>query len=245
MIPAGTQLAAGVVVQEGDPEFTNPHDDAWCAENSTEPLTFFPAHSAPLEIIFLSGASALPAEWEGSAVVALHGSWDTTPSVGHQVVRIGLGTTDGEAMPTATTDGAVFARGDLRRSARGRPVGLGVGHERGVPGTADGPGRFSGGRCPLRFERQRIGIHGHRGSRAGCDLSNCANHALTGGCIDAPVWRRCDEIAQQRPKEAPVSVGIEFAITLRWELTGCSGRRSHQGNAFQRAQLRQSDRSTL
>jgi glucose/arabinose dehydrogenase len=39
--------------------------------------------------------------------VALHGSWDTSPSVGHQVVRVALGS-DGEAMPTAASDGARF-----------------------------------------------------------------------------------------------------------------------------------------
>lgn len=119
MVPAGTQLASNVVVHEGEPEFTNPHDDAWCAENSTEPLTFFPAHSAPLDVLFLRGASALPAEWEGSALVALHGSWDTTPSVGHQIVRISLGSEDGDAMPTASNDGTSFEHEVVFGGARG------------------------------------------------------------------------------------------------------------------------------
>jgi glucose/arabinose dehydrogenase len=142
MTPAGTQLASDVAVREGEPAFTNPHDDAWCAENSTQPVTFFPAHSAPLDILFLSGATALPAEWEGSALVALHGSWDTSPSVGHQVVRISLGTEDGEAMPTATMDGARFDHEVIFGGTRGdglwgwasgssgeypvRPVGIAV-----------------------------------------------------------------------------------------------------------------------
>ncbi len=142
MIPAGTQLASDVVEGENDPEFTNPHDDAWCAANSTQPLTFFPAHSAPLEITFLRGATALPPEWEGSALVALHGSWDTSPSVGHQVVRISLGSQPGDAMPTATTEGAEFEHEVIFGGSRGdglwgwasgtageypvRPVGLAV-----------------------------------------------------------------------------------------------------------------------
>jgi len=37
-----------------------------------------PAHSAPLGLTFLEG-SALPAPWNGGAVVAVHGSWDRTP----------------------------------------------------------------------------------------------------------------------------------------------------------------------
>jgi glucose/arabinose dehydrogenase len=142
MIPAGTQLAADVAPVEGDPEFTNPHDDAWCAENSTEPVTFFPAHSAPLDIMFVNGASALPPEWEGSALVALHGSWDTSPSVGHQVVRISLGSEAGDAMPTASSEGARFEHEVIFGGARGdglwgwasgtageypvRPVGIAV-----------------------------------------------------------------------------------------------------------------------
>jgi glucose/arabinose dehydrogenase len=142
MVQAGTQLAADIVEQEGEPEFTNPHDDAWCGENSTEPLTFFPAHSAPLDILVLSDATAMPAEWEGSALVSLHGSWDTSPSVGHQIVRVSLGSEDGDALPTAANDGARFEHEVIFGGARGgglwgwasgssgeypvRPVGIAV-----------------------------------------------------------------------------------------------------------------------
>jgi len=108
MVPAGTQLAGTVRFQEDEPAFENPHDDAWCAANSNRPLTFFPAHSAPLDVVFVDAAEALPLDWEGHALVTLHGSWDTSSSVGHQVVKVAM-TTDGSMpMPTADMDGTIF-----------------------------------------------------------------------------------------------------------------------------------------
>jgi len=108
MIPAGTQLAGTVQFWEGEPAFENPHDDAWCATNSTPPLTFFPAHSAPLDLLFVSNAGALPAAWEGHALVALHGSWDTSTSVGHQVVKVATATGGSMDMPKADMEGTLF-----------------------------------------------------------------------------------------------------------------------------------------
>jgi glucose/arabinose dehydrogenase len=86
-VPPGTQLATQI---EG---FDNPRDDAWCAQSSTPPLTFLPAHTAPLDITFFEAgpAEALPAEWVGGAFVSLHGSWNTMPSVGHGVVHVPFG----------------------------------------------------------------------------------------------------------------------------------------------------------
>jgi glucose/arabinose dehydrogenase len=83
-VPPGTQLAS-----ETD-GFDNPHDDAWCQQSSELPLSFLPAHSAPLDITFYnpdaSAPRALPQAWTGGAFVTQHGSWDTMPSVGHNVV---------------------------------------------------------------------------------------------------------------------------------------------------------------
>jgi glucose/arabinose dehydrogenase len=108
MVRAGTQLASEVKDLPTDAPFENPHDDAWCRDNSTEPLTFMPPHSAPLDILFVSGATALPSEWEGSALVTLHGSWDTEPSVGHQVVRIPIDDDGSMPMPTATPERTTY-----------------------------------------------------------------------------------------------------------------------------------------
>jgi glucose/arabinose dehydrogenase len=88
-VAPGTQLATAL----GD--FHNPHDDAWCAQNSEQPLSFLPAHSAPLDIIFnprIEGAPlGLPEAWLGGAFVTQHGSWNTEPSVGHAVVYFPFG----------------------------------------------------------------------------------------------------------------------------------------------------------
>jgi glucose/arabinose dehydrogenase len=50
-------------------------DDAWCAKNSDPPLTFLPAHSAPLDIVFFEkqARGALPERWRGGAFITLHG----------------------------------------------------------------------------------------------------------------------------------------------------------------------------
>jgi glucose/arabinose dehydrogenase len=104
-IAPGTQLAASTDASQPDPDFVNPHDNEWCAENSDEPLTFLPAHSAPLDITFFDGPEGnLPEEWRGGAFVALHGSWNTTPSVGHQVVFVPFDSSGEAPMPEADED---------------------------------------------------------------------------------------------------------------------------------------------
>jgi glucose/arabinose dehydrogenase len=97
VVPPGTQLASEV---DG---FTNPHDDAWCQQSSEQPVSFLPAHSAPLDITFYTegsgdAARSLPADWDGGAFVSQHGSWNTMPSVGHNVVFFPLGS-DQPMMP--------------------------------------------------------------------------------------------------------------------------------------------------
>lgn len=104
MVAPGTQLASSV---EG---LDNPHDDAWCAENSTQPVSFMPAHSAPLDIAFHPGGDApagLPESLRGGgAFITQHGSWNTEPSVGYQVVFLPLG--DAASMPATTADEPTF-----------------------------------------------------------------------------------------------------------------------------------------
>lgn len=100
-VPPGTQLASEV---DG---FTNPHDDAWCQQNSEAPVSFLPAHSAPLDISFYAesddGARSLPEEWAGGAFVSQHGSWNTMPSVGHNVVFFPFGADEPGMPATAQT----------------------------------------------------------------------------------------------------------------------------------------------
>jgi glucose/arabinose dehydrogenase len=104
-IAPGTQLAAATDASESDPDFVNPRDDEWCAENSDEPVTFLPAHSAPLDITFFDGPEGnLPEAWRGAAFVALHGSWNTTPSVGHKVVFVPFNSSGEAPMPEADAE---------------------------------------------------------------------------------------------------------------------------------------------
>lgn len=103
MVPPGTQLASGVM---DETDIVNPHDDAWCAANSAGPVTFLPAHSAPLDIVFHAPdtGSALPSDWVGGAFVTQHGSWNDSPSVGHRVVMVPFDDGGGPEMPRTDVD---------------------------------------------------------------------------------------------------------------------------------------------
>ncbi len=124
----------------------NPRDDAWCqtAANATPPVTFLPAHNAPMDIIFFNGPSGvLPERWRGGAFVSLHGSWDRSPSSGYQVVWVPFNPDGTAPMPTNSGDTTTFAHevvfsgGDASGSRDGmwnvpggeqnvRPVGIAV-----------------------------------------------------------------------------------------------------------------------
>ena len=109
MIAAGTQLVSATDPSAPDPDFVNPHDDAWCAQNSQPPVTFMVPHSAPLDITFNDGLEGnLPSEWRNGAFVAVHGSWDTEPSVGHQVLYIPFDENGRAPMPTARPEGTSY-----------------------------------------------------------------------------------------------------------------------------------------
>lgn len=164
MVEPGTQLAAEVM---GETDVVNPHDDAWCAQNSAGPVTFLPPHSAPLDIAFYAPdserPSALPAEWLGGAFVTLHGSWNDSPSVGHRVVFIPFA--DGQAeMPQTDADPndfpftVIFGGGSVDAPADGswqwnngdagedpvRPVGVAISPLDGALYVSSDNGAFGG-----------------------------------------------------------------------------------------------------
>jgi glucose/arabinose dehydrogenase len=144
VVQPGTQLASA------GPEFSNPHDDSWCQQNSEPPVSFLPAHSAPLDISFYtpgddSKVRSLPEAWQGGAFVTQHGSFNTMPSVGHNVVFFPFDSGD-PAMPRTTetppvypfsvvfgggssaghVDGAWGWRAGDKGEERVRPVGVAV-----------------------------------------------------------------------------------------------------------------------
>jgi glucose/arabinose dehydrogenase len=68
-----------------DPDVGEGHEER--ARRSIPPAHAFPAHNAPLGMVFLRGAQ-WPAEWRGAALVALHGSWNRTRKDGYKVVSL-------------------------------------------------------------------------------------------------------------------------------------------------------------
>jgi glucose/arabinose dehydrogenase len=87
------------------------------------PDVLLQSHSAPLGIVFYTGTQ-FPAEYQGDAFVALHGSWNRKNRTGYKVVRVPI--RDGKA----TGEYEDFITGWLIDEARpqvwGRPVGLAV-----------------------------------------------------------------------------------------------------------------------
>jgi glucose/arabinose dehydrogenase len=103
-----------------------------------QPDVLIQAHSAPLAMTFYTGAgpAAFPAEYQGDAFVALHGSWNRSRRTGYKVVRIHLR----NGVPDATyTD---FLTGFVLDDAHvwGRPVGVAVTHDGALLVSEDGRG---------------------------------------------------------------------------------------------------------
>jgi glucose/arabinose dehydrogenase len=103
---SGTAQPGAQLATDAD-GFTNPHDDAWCQQSSKPPLSFLPAHTAPLDITFYTPGPAatrsLPEAWSGGAFVTQHGSGEASPSVGHNVVFFPFGAGQ-PSMPRSTAN---------------------------------------------------------------------------------------------------------------------------------------------
>jgi glucose/arabinose dehydrogenase len=118
-----------------DPEFGTPER---CASTETPRFTF-PAHSAPLGIVFYNAASGFPPAYRGDALIAFHGSApDQTDEVkvGYNVLRVRF--QDGE--PVAQEE---LLRGFLRDNTPwGRPAGILVAPDGSVLVSDDFGGRI-------------------------------------------------------------------------------------------------------
>ena len=95
------------------------HED-WADEELPQEMTFpeveFQAHTASLGFKFYTGEQ-FPAEYQGDAIVAQHGSWNRTEPVGYQLMRV---TFDDKNQPTGKE---VFIDGWLNDGeAWGRPT---------------------------------------------------------------------------------------------------------------------------
>jgi len=105
-----------------DPNFPGP--GGFC-EKMQPPEITFPAHAAPLGIVFLDKTS-YPADYRGDALVALHGSWNRKQPSGYKVVRVRF--KDGK--PVSVVDFATGWLGD--KGAWGRPVDIVTGPDGAV-----------------------------------------------------------------------------------------------------------------
>jgi glucose/arabinose dehydrogenase len=93
---------------------------------TTKPSSLtFPAHSAPINLVFLDGATRLPSDYRDDALVTLHGSWNRSQPDGYKVVRVVFE----NGKPVRTED---FLSGFLSKDGKsrfGRPAGLAVGSD--------------------------------------------------------------------------------------------------------------------
>jgi glucose/arabinose dehydrogenase len=110
LVPPGTKLHAAWASQNPLVSVTeSAADDAWCGTHAELPLTFMQAHSSPLGITFFDGPDgALPAHYRGGAFVALHGSWDRTPSTGYKVIWVPFDADGKSPMPTSNEQTTTF-----------------------------------------------------------------------------------------------------------------------------------------
>jgi len=113
--PAGTQHA--------DPEGADGRDDAWCRDpaNNVPPAGVLPAHLAPLDLWFYSGA--LFPGLRGRMLVTAHGSWNRQPAVGRTLLSLTV--EDGRVTAAEPFLGGRSSDGSLAQGTwEHRPVGL-------------------------------------------------------------------------------------------------------------------------
>lgn len=106
--------------REPDPDFGEGHAEEIAA--SIPPVHGFAAHNAPLGITFVRQSDP-PAELEGAALVALHGSWNRTVKDGYEVVSLHWD-------DSGTVEERAFLTGfNLDDDVIGRPVDVAEGSE--------------------------------------------------------------------------------------------------------------------
>lgn len=90
------------------------------AKNTQPAVLTFPAHSAPINFIFLQKASQFPKEYREDALVSWHGSWNRKNPEGYKIQRIHFE----NGQPVSVSD---FFSGFLDKEGKtrfGRPAGL-------------------------------------------------------------------------------------------------------------------------
>jgi glucose/arabinose dehydrogenase len=119
-----------------DPRHPNERPDL--AKQTTIPDVMVESHSATLEMCFYnsSGFSAFPADYQGDAFAAFHGSWNRSSRTGYKVVRVRLD----HGIPTGEYDDFLTGFVVDNQSVWGRPVGVAVARDGALLVTEDGNG---------------------------------------------------------------------------------------------------------
>jgi len=117
-----------------DPRLAGKRPDL--AGKATVPDVLISAHSAPLNIAFYEG-DQFPAEYKGSAFVALHGSWNRMPRGGYKVVRLLF---DADGKPTGEYQDFMTGFVVSDDQVWGRPVGVAVAPDGSLFLSEDGNG---------------------------------------------------------------------------------------------------------
>jgi glucose/arabinose dehydrogenase len=105
----------------------------------TVPDVLFQPHSAPLGITFYGarpGPAAFPAEYNGQAFVALHGSWNRAKRTGYKIVRVVMN----GGKPTGEYEDFVTGFVVDDHGVWGRPVGVAEAKDGALIFTEDGNG---------------------------------------------------------------------------------------------------------
>ena len=106
----------------------------------TVPDVLLQPHSAPLEMTFYDppagGVAAFPADVDGDAFAALHGSWNRAARTGYKLVRLRLR----DGVPTGGYEDFMTGFVIDDDSVWGRPVGVAVAHDGALLVSEDGNG---------------------------------------------------------------------------------------------------------
>jgi glucose/arabinose dehydrogenase len=124
------------------PEYGGDGKQAGRCAGVKAPLVAFPAHWAPLGLLFYSG-TALPAHYAGGAFIAFHGSWNRAPmpQAGYKVVFVPFAGDAPAGKWEVFADGFAGSHMDPREAAH-RPVGLAEGPDGSLYVSDDQGGRI-------------------------------------------------------------------------------------------------------
>lgn len=111
------------VYENGKPNLADepPKGMSWeeYAKTTKFPVATYDAHSAPMDLLFYKGGQ-FPKEYQGDAIVTLHGSWNRSEPSGYKVVRVRFE----NGQPKSFEDFVTGFLVDGNKAQFGRVVGL-------------------------------------------------------------------------------------------------------------------------